>query len=52
MNQEGKQEGVWDTERSPGKWQGMKKLLWDYGKKKKLQLLFPLKAISFAVIDF
>lgn len=34
MNQEGKQEGVWDTERSPGKWQGMKKLLWDYAKKK------------------
>lgn len=51
MNQEGKQEGVPDTERSPGKWQGMEKLLWDHAKKN-LQLLFPLKAISFAVIDF
>lgn len=51
MSQEGKQEGIPDTEMRPGKWQGMGKLLWDYAKNN-LQLLFPLKAISFAVIDF
>lgn len=33
MNQEGKQEGIPDTERSPWKWQGMEKLSWDYAKK-------------------